>query len=121
MNILDLYYLHIEKKRYNRVMESIEIFKALANSHRLQILRWLKTPKEYFVNEMHTDIDVETVGVCVGEIQKKIGLTQSTTSHYLALLQKAGLLTGTRIGKWTYYRRNEKTISAFHRLLKEEL
>ena len=70
-------------------MKTIEIFKALANEHRLQILKWLKSPKDYFVNEGHPEIDVEIVGVCVGEIQKKLGLTQSTTSHYLAILQKA--------------------------------
>lgn len=102
-------------------METIEIFKALANEHRLQILKWLKSPKDYFVNEGHPEIDEESVGVCVGEIQKKLGLTQSTTSHYLAILQKANLLTATRIGKWTYYRRNEETISQFCHLLEKEI
>ena len=102
-------------------METIEIFKALANEHRLQILNWLKHPKDYFVNELHTEIDEEAVGVCVGEIQKKLGLTQSTTSHYLAILQKANLLTATRIGKWTYYRRNEETISQLCYLLEKEI
>ena len=75
----------------------------------------------YFVNEGHPEIDVEIVGVCVGEIQKKLGLTQSTTSHYLAILQKANLLTATRIGKWTYYRRNEETISQLCHLLEKEI
>ncbi len=102
-------------------METVEIFKALANEHRLQILKWLKHPKAYFVNEGHPEIDVEIVGVCVGEIQKKLGLTQSTTSHYLAILQKTNLLTATRIGKWTYYRRNEETISQFCLLLEKEI
>ena len=39
-------------------MKTIEIFKALANEHRLQILKWLKSPKDYFVNEGHPEIDV---------------------------------------------------------------
>jgi ArsR family transcriptional regulator len=33
----------------------------------------------------------------------------------MALLRQAELVISTRIGKWTYYRRNEKTIAAFAR------
>lgn len=100
-------------------MENIEIFKALANEHRLQILYWLKDPTAYFVHE--TDVDMVEVGVCVGEIQKKLGLTQSTTSHYLSILDKANLLIATRIGKWTYYRRNEQTILKLRDYIDQEL
>ncbi|MGM0240818.1 ArsR/SmtB family transcription factor [Enterococcus sp. AZ103] len=100
-------------------MENIEIFKALANEHRLQILYWLKDPTAYFVHE--TDVDMVEVGVCVGEIQKKLGLTQSTTSHYLSILEKANLLIATRIGKWTYYRRNEQTILKLRDYIDQEL
>lgn len=39
--------------------------KALANEHRLQILNWLKHPKDYFVSELHAEIDEEAVGACV--------------------------------------------------------
>ncbi|MEG1502662.1 MAG: metalloregulator ArsR/SmtB family transcription factor [Enterococcus sp.] len=78
-------------------MENIELFKALANEHRLQILFWLKNPTAYFVHD--TDVDMVEIGVCVGEIQKKLGLTQSTTSHYLSILQKSNLLIATRIGQ----------------------
>lgn len=97
----------------------MEIFKALANEHRLQILYWLKDPTAYFVHE--TDVDMVEVGVCVGEIQKKLGLTQSTTSHYLSILEKANLLIATRIGKWTYYRRNEQTILKLRDYIDQEL
>lgn len=100
-------------------MENIDIFKALANEHRLQILYWLKNPTDYFVHE--TTVDMEEIGVCVGEIQRKLGLTQSTTSHYLSVLQKANLLTATRIGKWTYYRRNETTLSELSTFIQSEL
>ncbi len=100
-------------------MENIDMFKALANEHRLQILTWLKNPTDYFVHE--TNVDMEEVGVCVGEIQRRLGLTQSTTSHYLSILQKADLLTATRIGKWTYYRRNEATLAALSAFIQSEL
>ena len=39
-------------------------------------------------------------------------ISQSTVSHYLDVLQKAGLLLSERHGKWTYYRRNEETLAA---------
>ncbi|HEY0222290.1 MAG TPA: metalloregulator ArsR/SmtB family transcription factor [Lactovum miscens] len=99
-------------------MENVEILKTLANEHRLQILMWLKNPKSNFHNQ--TDVDEEKVGVCVGEIQKKLNLTQSTTSHYLSMLEKADLLVATRIGKWTFYRSNDKVISEFKEYMSKE-
>lgn len=100
-------------------MENVEIFKALSNEHRLQILFWLKNPTAYFVHE--SGVDMIEVGVCVGEIQRLLGLTQSTTSHYLNILQKADLLIATRIGKWTYYRRNEETLKRLRDFVDQEL
>lgn len=61
------------------------------------------------------------VGVCVGQIQLKLGVTQSTASQYLSVLQKADLVIATRIGKWTYYRRNEETIAELAKLVETEL
>jgi ArsR family transcriptional regulator len=55
-------------------------------------------------------VDVDDVGVCVGLIQQKAKLSQSTVSLYLAMLENAGLIQSTRIGQWTYYKRNDKTI-----------
>lgn len=100
-------------------MNILELFKVLSNESRLHVLFWLKNPTQYFVHE--TDVDMETVGVCVGEIQRLLGLNQSTTSHYLSMLQKADLLIATRIGKWTYYRRNEETIQNLSRYIANEL
>lgn len=53
------------EKRYNKLIETIEIFKALANEHRLQILNWLNIPRITSVNELHAEIDEEAVGACV--------------------------------------------------------
>ena len=49
-------------------------------------------------------------GVCVGSNRDKAGISQSTVSHYLDMLQKAGLLLSERHGKWTYYRRDEDPV-----------
>lgn len=100
-------------------MENLELFKALANEHRLQILYYLKDPKAHFTYKSY--VDIEEVGVCVGELKNKLGLTQSTTSNYLSILEKAGLLKSERIGKWTYYRRNESTIAALADFVYKEL
>lgn len=72
-----------------------EALKALANPTRLAILNWLKDPRTVFPEQ---EVDPETVGVCVSIIQERTGLSQSTTSLYLAALQRAQLVTSQRIG-----------------------
>lgn len=88
-------------------MNMLTVLKALANDKRLKILFWLKEPKKHFSSQ---HCDVEKDGVCVGLIEEKIGLSQSTVSQYLMLLQQAGLITTERRGQWTYCKRNEKAI-----------
>lgn len=85
-------------------MDQVEVFKALSNKTRLMILQWLKEPELHFPPQ---DRDIKEVGVCVGQIQCKAQLTQSTISEYLSILQRSGLIESTRIGQWTYYKRNE--------------
>ncbi|GAA4793614.1 metalloregulator ArsR/SmtB family transcription factor [Olivibacter ginsenosidimutans] len=100
-------------------MDQLTIFKALSNKTRLQILEWLKEPEKYFSAEENADF--EQIGVCVGQIQQKCGLTQSTVSEYLALLLHAGLLESTRIGQWTYYKRNEEAFQQLSDFIKSAL
>lgn len=100
-------------------MDQLEVFKALSNKTRLQILQWLKTPEQYFSAQEHADF--EEVGVCVGQIQQKTGLTQSTVSEYLSILQKSGLLESTRLGQWTYYKRNEQAFAELSGIIKSEI
>jgi len=103
-------------------MEPVEVLKALANESRLKILKWLGDPDRYFPAgpDGQTPHSQEW-GVCVGALQKKAGLSQSTVSHYLAILQKAGLVVANRQGQWTYYKRNEKALKGISRFLKEDL
>lgn len=42
-------------------------------------------------------------------------------SGYLQTLKDAGLLVSERIGKWTYYRRNEPVIAEFAAYVRDEL
>lgn len=83
----------------------------------MQILDWLKNPEDNFP-EQEAGF---SHGVCVGQIQKKAGLTQSTVSEYLATLQRAGLVKSTRIGQWTYYQRDEDGFGALTRIIQHEI
>ena len=84
---------------------------AISNETRLQILEWLKEPKANFDRQDIGDMDED--GVCVSLIQKKTGLSQSTTSHFLAVLTRAGLVRSKRIGQWTFFKRDEDAIRRF--------
>lgn len=97
-------------------MNKMTLLKALANEKRLQILLWLKDPKKHFTS-MHCDVEKD--GVCVGLIEEKIGLSQSTVSQYLMQLQQAGFITTERKGQWTYCKRNEKAFKELIKLLEE--
>lgn len=100
-------------------MEILETLKALNNPKRLQILDWLKEPEQHFPPH-ESGLGFEQ-GVCVAYIQEKAELSQSATSHYMSILHKAGLVVATRIGKWTYYRRDEQAVSDFLAHLEKNL
>lgn len=100
-------------------MNIVEISKVLSNDTRVSILKWLKDPEANF--PPHQAIDHFNDGVCVGNIQDKAGLSQSTISTYLNAMQHVDLVIPTRHGKWTYYKRNEKVIKEYIKLLKEGL
>ncbi|MFK4310445.1 DNA-binding transcriptional ArsR family regulator [Bacillus sp. RC242] len=115
-------HLQIYKSRYNILMEPLLIYKALSNETRYQILSWLKNPENHFDEKPYLEQGLSfQIGVCVGDIQLKTGLAQSVISSYLLTMKKAGLLDSDRIGKWTYYRRNEKTIREFSEYVQNEL
>lgn len=100
-------------------MDIVEINKVLAHQTRMDILLWLKDPESHF--PPHKDLGHFDFGVCVQYIQEKAGLSQSTISHFLSTMQKADLITPTRIGKWTYYMRNEEVIQIYLNTLNSTL
>ena len=100
-------------------MDLIAVNKALSNKTRIDILEWLKNPEEEF--PPHKELGHFDFGVCGQFIFEKSGLSQSTISNYLAQLQKAELIIPTRIGKWTYFKRNEPAIAEYIRILKEKI
>jgi DNA-binding transcriptional ArsR family regulator len=90
-----------------------EVCKALSHPLRRQILVWLKAPEQYFEQQL---LPFEN-GVCAGRIFDRSGLSQSTVSAHLACLQRAGLVSTTKIGQWIFYKRNDVAIDAFARHL----
>ncbi|MEU0248695.1 metalloregulator ArsR/SmtB family transcription factor [Streptomyces sp. NPDC006235] len=94
----------------------IEVFKALGNPARLQIMQWLKDPEAHF-GAYEPIADRRAVGVCVTHIQAKAGLAQSTVSSYMSTLERAGLVRPTRVGKWTHYRRDEERLTQLARAI----
>lgn len=100
-------------------MKPIDVFKALSNESRIQILQWLKEPDVHFTP--HEGIDMTETGVCVSQITDKLNMTQSTASQYLSILQRAGLITTKRIGKFTYYQRDEEAILNMAEYMKQEM
>lgn len=88
----------------------IDIFKALGNEHRLQMLVWLHNPTQHFPDFVAEYAEMQTGGwICVGKIAEKAGLAQSVVSGYLNTLKSVGLVESQRMGKWTYYRFNPNT------------
>jgi len=89
-------------------MNTEPVLRAIANSRRLQILRWLRHPARHFPPQV--DGDLLRDGVCGANIAKKLGISHPTVSEHLKILTTAGLVRGKRIKQWTFYRRDETKI-----------
>ncbi len=100
-------------------MDLVATSKILSNGTRLKILQWLKNPEEHFPFQ-HIKGNFDD-GVCVQYIGEKSGLSLSTISHYLSMMQRVGLVTQSRFGKYTYYKRNEEAITEFIDFLRDNL
>ena len=62
------------------------IMKAFADPTRLKIIDILKEGEK-----------------CVCVLTEKLGMPQSTLSYHMKILQDAGVVTRTEIGKWSHY------------------
>ncbi len=64
-----------------------QVFFGLADKTRLMILELLAKEE-----------------LCECEITTALGVSQPNTSHHLGILERAGLITSRREGKWVFYR-----------------
>lgn len=99
--------------------DRLEQSKALASEARLSILTWLSEPDRHFLHQV-TGTPSE-IGVCVTLITEKLDMAQPTVSRHLELLRRAGFLSVTKIGRWSFYQRNEAAISEFKEWVNEHL
>lgn len=91
-------------------MYPVNLFRALANERRLQILDWLKDPRAHFPPQ--ADGDLVEDGVCGLFIADKLGISQPTLSEHMRVLVQSGLVVPKRIRQWTFYKRDEEKIRA---------
>ena len=82
-----------------------DIFRALGNEKRLQILEWLKDPRAHFPPQV--DGDLVEDGVC-GETE-------------VPFYKKQGLVRAARIKQWTFYRRDEARLAEVAEALRRAL
>jgi ArsR family transcriptional regulator len=67
--------------------DSIKFFKALANEERIEIIQLLRKNGE----------------LCAQDVEKNFYLEQSTTSHHLNTLKKAGIIKSRKDGRKVIY------------------
>ena len=96
-------------------MEILDVFQALANDRRLQILEWLKDPRANFPPQV--DGDLVNDGVCAVLIAEKLGISQPTLSEHMRVLCQAKLVQSKKIKQWTFYKRDERLIKKFTKSL----
>lgn len=82
-----------------------EQLRALADPVRLRVVKLLALP-------MHSRGDTEGQGLCACDIESVMGVGQSTVSHHMKLLLKAGLVSSEKKGRWVYYRLNQAAFGA---------
>ena len=61
------------------------------------------------------------VGLCAGDIEERVHLSQPTISHHMAILTKSGLVDAVKQGQWRWYRRNEKALRRLVKTLRTQL
>jgi|SRR5580658_2648000 DNA-binding transcriptional ArsR family regulator len=60
-------------------------------------------------------------GLCAGDIEERMCLSQPTISHHMAILTRAGLVDAVKQGQWRWYRRNEKALRRLVKSLRTQL
>ncbi len=99
--------------------DRLEQSKSLASDARLSILGWLAEPDTHFLHQV-TGKPSE-IGVCVTLLAEKLDMAQPTVSRHLELLRRAGFLNVTRIGRWSFFKRDEVAVSEFKAWINEHL
>jgi ArsR family transcriptional regulator len=83
-------------------MEKVDLFKALGNETRLEIINLLK--KE---------------SLCACKILEDFDLSQSTVSHHMKILSDSGIINCRKEGKWHHYSLNYEMLKTLELFFKD--
>lgn len=91
---------------------------AIADPTRRRILQALK---QRGANSSTGAPNVKQSGLCAGDIENRVHLSQPTISHHMAILTKSGLVEAAKQGQWRWYKRNEKALRQLVKSLRAQL
>ena len=94
---------------------------AIADSTRRRILEELKKSGSAQTSNAAPRNSKKCSGLCAGDIEERVRLSQPTISHHMAILTKANLVEVVKEGQWRWYRRNEKAIGKMIRGLRARI
>jgi len=91
---------------------------AIADPTRRRILQALK---QRGAGSSSTPAAGKHGGLCAGDIEERVHLSQPTISHHMGILTKAGLVDARKQGQWRWYKRNEKALRRLVKSLRAQL
>ena len=94
---------------------------AIADHTRRRILQALKNHSTFSTTAAPAKKAADKNGLCAGEIEERVRLSQPTISHHMAILTKSGLVDAVKHSQWRWYRRNEKALRQLVKSLRREL
>ncbi len=87
-----------------RKSDAVNMFKALCDENRLQILKSLQSGEK-----------------CACKLLEEMNISQPTLSHHMRLLCGSGIVDYTKHGKWMHYRISEQGKAMLHAAIDEYL
>ena len=100
------FHIYFDDTRIVVMQQYVEQFNALGQEGRLEIFRLL--------------VRVGPQGNCVDEIRRRVKMPGSTLSHHLDTLERSGLLSARRAGRFIYYAVNWPEAAKLVRFLTED-